>query len=111
MRLVCNGRTANPERQLSEYAQTDDHGKRFVKIFLVLEMRGGGGSNAPSNQTIVKTKNEMARLLLEVGCAFEDISVFIDKVIQVAGIPAVSACLKPRDVATRFLVLRSSPLL
>ena len=38
MRLVVNSRTANPDRRLEDFVSTDDHGQRFAKIFLVLQL-------------------------------------------------------------------------
>eukprot|EP00435_Cladocopium_sp_Y103_P007880 s727_g2.t1 len=100
LRLVCLGKQANPDIPLSEYATKSETGHLYVKIYLVLQLRGGGGSDV-NPQFFTKQKNELAKHLLEAGCTFDDTSVFVDKCIQLAGIPAISQALKPRDLATR----------
>ena len=101
MRMICQNRSANPDRTLEDYVSVDEHGIRFVKIFLVLQLRGGGPKNA-QGQPAVKHKNELAKHLLEMGCTIDDISAFVDKLISVAGVPAVANCLKSKDLATRM---------
>lgn len=100
MRLVCQNRSANPDRTLEDYVSTDENGIKFIKIFLVLQLRGGGPKNA-QGQPAVKHKNALAKHLLEVGCTLEDISIFADKLISTAGIPAIANCMKSNDFATR----------
>ena len=78
MRLVCQNRSANPDKMLEDYVSVDEHGIRYVKIFLVLQLRGGGPKNMPG-QPAIKQKNELAKHLLEVGCTIDDISIFVDK--------------------------------
>ena len=101
MRLVCQSRSANPDKMLEDYVSVDEHGIRYVKNFLVLQLRGGGPKNMPG-QPAIKQKNELAKHLLEVGCTIDDISIFVDKLVSVAGIPAIANCLKPKDLATRM---------
>lgn len=101
MRMVCQNRSANPERTLEDYVSVDEHGTKFVKIFLVLQLRGGGPKNTPG-QPAIKHKNELAKHLLEMGCTIDDISIFVDKLVSVAGVPAIANCLKPNDLATRM---------
>eukprot|EP00435_Cladocopium_sp_Y103_P028852 s1474_g7.t1 len=42
LRIICNSAQANPDRCLAEYARTNELGERFAKLFLVLELQGGG---------------------------------------------------------------------
>ena len=100
MRAVCQNRSANPDWQIGDYALDDDHGQKNVKMFLVLQLRGGGSADTASQATI-KQKNELAKHLLEIGCSLEDVSTFVDKAISVAGMPAIANCMKNRDTLTR----------
>eukprot|EP00435_Cladocopium_sp_Y103_P021646 s885_g5.t1 len=42
LRIICNSAQANPDRCLEEYARTNEMGERFAKLFLVLQLQGGG---------------------------------------------------------------------
>eukprot|EP00435_Cladocopium_sp_Y103_P043937 s1625_g12.t1 len=42
LRIICNSAQANPERCLVEYARTNELGEQYAKLFLVLQLQGGG---------------------------------------------------------------------
>eukprot|EP00435_Cladocopium_sp_Y103_P006454 s588_g2.t1 len=42
LRIICNSAQANPDRCLVEYARTNELGEQFAKLFLVLQLQGGG---------------------------------------------------------------------
>eukprot|EP00435_Cladocopium_sp_Y103_P020001 s186_g4.t2 len=100
LRMICSGKQCNPDYSLGEYATKGEDGEWHAKIHLVLQLRGGGG-NDMNPQYFVRQKNELAKHMLEAGCSFDDTGIFVEKCIQLAGIPAISQALKPRDVATR----------
>eukprot|EP00435_Cladocopium_sp_Y103_P012417 s727_g3.t1 len=42
LRIICNSAQVNPDRCLEEYTRTNELGERFAKLFLVLQLQGGG---------------------------------------------------------------------
>eukprot|EP00435_Cladocopium_sp_Y103_P006334 s3326_g2.t1 len=42
LRIICNSAQANPDRSLAEYARTNELGEQYAKLFLVLQLHGGG---------------------------------------------------------------------
>eukprot|EP00435_Cladocopium_sp_Y103_P062220 s664_g23.t2 len=42
LRMICNSAQVNPDRCLEEYTRTNELGERFAKLFLVLQLHGGG---------------------------------------------------------------------
>eukprot|EP00435_Cladocopium_sp_Y103_P053164 s137_g17.t1 len=101
MRAVCHSKQAMPDRTISEYALQNEAGGWFIKMHLVLQLRGGGPSPGQPRQVVIKHKNDLARHLLEMGCSLDDVTAFADRLIGSAGAPAVAQCLKPKDTLTR----------
>ena len=101
MRMIGNGKRLNPDFPISEYVHNDEYGHPYLKVYLVLQLHGGGVAKQ-SNPTMIKQKNELARMLLESGGSLEEITVFTDQIINAAGVPAVSACMKTKDNPTRM---------
>eukprot|EP00435_Cladocopium_sp_Y103_P020572 s3888_g5.t1 len=100
MRMIAHGKQMNPDYAIESYARTDHTGRLTLKIHLVLQLQGGGASKSPTD-AITKQKNEIAKHLLDQGAGIDEIQPFIEKLLTTAGQPALSACMKPRDGATR----------
>ena len=55
---------------------------------------------------MTRQKNEVAKMLLELGASLGEIAQFTEKLLNSAGTPAVNACMKGKDTPTRMSNLR-----
>lgn len=106
MRLVSKGRRVNPDRIIADYLHRSRNGEIGIRMYFVLELRGGGGST-PTAEQITKIKNGIATLLLEHGCDLLETSQFVDRVLTVAGHASVEQILKQKGQANQILALQA----
>eukprot|EP00435_Cladocopium_sp_Y103_P008923 s91_g2.t1 len=78
LRIICNSAQANPDRCLVEYARTNELGEQFAKLFLVLQLQGGGpkicespkddaeGEEAPHETVLLTVPEEKDQRLLRM---------------------------------------------
>lgn len=56
-RFLVNGRTANPERPLSDFVQVDDSGFGEIVVHLMMGLRGGGPVKLVTNDQVAMSEN------------------------------------------------------
>eukprot|EP00435_Cladocopium_sp_Y103_P018274 s3651_g4.t1 len=66
LRMICNSAQANPDRCLGEYARTNEMGERFAKLFLVLQLQGGGPKAGETEEVWSHPKEDLQEVLLTV---------------------------------------------
>lgn len=101
MRMISKGRRVNPDFPLKDYATRDSHGVLSLKIFLVVELHGGGLSQ-PTSEQITKAKNAVASLLLDHGCDLQTVSTFTHKLVHSAGPVSIEQIFKQTDPSKRL---------
>lgn len=106
MRLVSRGRRVNPDYTIERYIHRSRNGDIGVKMFFVLELRGGGGSTPTADQ-ITKLKNGIASLMLEHGCDLGDTSQFVGRILAAAGHAAIDQILKQKGQANQIMAMQA----
>ena len=101
MRMIAKGKRMNPDCLLKDYATLDSHGELNLKVFLVVELHGGGHPQ-PSSEQITKAKNAVASLLLDHGCDLQTVSTFTHKLVHTAGPVSIEQIMKQMDPSKRL---------
>ena len=104
MRLISRGRRVNPDQSIRHYRHRSRTGDFEVRMHLILELRGGGGTT-PTNDQLTRTKNGVATLLLEQGCDLQETSQFVDRILSSAGFSAIDQILKQKGQTTQFAAM------
>eukprot|EP00438_Fugacium_kawagutii_P022401 Skav209122 [mRNA] locus=scaffold682:20734:24684:+ [translate_table: standard] len=87
-RLVCHGKQASNEFPIKEYSRVDAFNRRVASFHLIRRLRGGGKGPPPSQISQVKT--DLATFLLKSGADLKEVSIFVDKILMVVGVPTLS---------------------
>eukprot|EP00438_Fugacium_kawagutii_P001412 Skav219712 [mRNA] locus=scaffold776:265808:271030:+ [translate_table: standard] len=102
-RIVAAGKLTIQERRLGEYIppgkNPDD-----PTTFLFLPPQHGGGP--AKSDAVVLTKNNLATLLINAGAHLDDLSPFVDQIIQQVGHVAVQQALNTKPAADKWKMLR-----
>eukprot|EP00438_Fugacium_kawagutii_P009094 Skav206637 [mRNA] locus=scaffold166:34225:39525:- [translate_table: standard] len=87
-RLVCHGKQCSNEFPIKDYCRIDAFRRKVASFHLIRRLRGGGKGPPPSQISQVKT--ELATFLLKSGADLKEVSVFVDKILMVVGVPTLA---------------------
>ena len=107
LRMVVKGKKINPDFALKRYATEDAYGERILKIFLVLELHGGGPSTQATSEQTTKAKNAVASLLLDHGCDLQTVSTFTHKLVHSVGPMSIDHIMKQKDLSTKVHAIQT----
>lgn len=105
LRVVSNGRQANPDRLIGDYAKGQDQIENVATFYLVLQMHGGGPGKRSKPEDIVKHKNAVASFLLERGADLQQTSIFAEKVVSSVGGQAIHQIMSLREDISKMQAL------
>eukprot|EP00438_Fugacium_kawagutii_P021778 Skav205464 [mRNA] locus=scaffold4885:263184:268607:+ [translate_table: standard] len=103
MRLISGGKQLNPDYPISQFARIEKDGVPTLKLHMVFQLSGGGPPGSrPKVDAIVKVKNELAKLLLDIGCELQTTSQAVDQLVKRAGNTPLNATIRKRDHAAKL---------
>eukprot|EP00438_Fugacium_kawagutii_P024669 Skav211349 [mRNA] locus=scaffold2448:58925:64111:- [translate_table: standard] len=105
MRMISTGKQLSDELPIDAYARKDHHGKMHLNIHLVLQLHGGGPPGVqpkPKIDGLVRTKNDLIRLFMDVGCDIKQSVPVTEKLLKNAGLPTLNAILRRKDHSERL---------
>eukprot|EP00438_Fugacium_kawagutii_P003683 Skav206823 [mRNA] locus=scaffold3672:35337:40454:+ [translate_table: standard] len=105
MRLIQRGKCMMPEFTLKDYLQEN---QTVMKIHMVLQLHGGGPpqGNRDKPDPLVKARNEVARILLDVGCDLQETTSAVSTLLKRAGLTPVNAALRKKDHASKITAIQ-----
>eukprot|EP00438_Fugacium_kawagutii_P015662 Skav208586 [mRNA] locus=scaffold3152:68059:72795:+ [translate_table: standard] len=101
LRMICRGRMLIDERILGDVIDEDKHPEDSLKVHFVLQLKGGGVKPQKPG-AVTATKNDLARLFLQIGCELHQTTKTVDKLMQLNGIAAIKHALRQKDAASRL---------
>eukprot|EP00438_Fugacium_kawagutii_P033239 Skav228423 [mRNA] locus=scaffold1325:267313:272607:+ [translate_table: standard] len=101
MRMVSRGKMLVDERKLGDIIDEDRYPSDELRIHFVLQLRGGG-FQTPKPDAVTTTKNDLARLFLQLGCELQETSQTVEKLVQLNGIAAIKHALRMREPADKL---------
>eukprot|EP00438_Fugacium_kawagutii_P035289 Skav201140 [mRNA] locus=scaffold4217:208928:214363:- [translate_table: standard] len=103
MRLIFRGKQMSAEYKLQDYLP---EGVNVMKVHLVLQLRGGGpplpGSSRDKPDAITRARNDVAKLLLEMGCDLQATSAAVQNLIKKSGLTAVNGAMRKKDPSSKL---------
>lgn len=103
MRMICHGQLVVDERLLGELVRSwpADGSCPEVRIHFAFQL-AGGGPKPPTSDAVTFAKNEMARLLLELGCDLAQTTQVVDKLVKLCGVAAIKHALRQREAVNKL---------
>eukprot|EP00438_Fugacium_kawagutii_P022963 Skav236005 [mRNA] locus=scaffold1815:51822:53870:- [translate_table: standard] len=89
MRLIMRGKMINPDFELVAYEANVNPANNSYPVHLILQLRGGG--KVENAEMLTKVKNDVARLLLSLGCDLSETTAFVGKLVDQAGVSAMQS--------------------
>eukprot|EP00438_Fugacium_kawagutii_P021445 Skav226905 [mRNA] locus=scaffold853:98357:103755:+ [translate_table: standard] len=102
-RIVALGKLTIQERPLGDYIPESKPRDQPTTFVFMPPQQGGGPAKSDA---IVRTKNQLATLLINAGAHLEDLSPFIDKLTSQAGHVAIQQALGTKPAADKWTTLR-----
>eukprot|EP00438_Fugacium_kawagutii_P019046 Skav208713 [mRNA] locus=scaffold42:789146:793777:+ [translate_table: standard] len=92
MRLIMRGKYINPDFELTTYESNMNQENNSYPIHMLLQLRGGG--KIENAELGIKLKNDIARLLLSLGCELGETSSYVERLMDQAGSTALQSIAK-----------------
>lgn len=101
LRMICRGKVLIDERRLGDVVDEDNHPCPELKIHYVLQLHGGGVKQQKPD-SVTTTKNDLARLFLQIGCELHQTTQAVENLIKMNGIAAIKHAMRQKAAASKL---------